>query len=179
MKKSVPLWQLCGLAFVSIIGTLMHFIYDWSGENVAVGLFSAVNESIWEHVKLLFFPMLLYALAESKFISKDIDNFWCAKIVGILTGMALIPIIYYTYTGILGISVDWFNILIFFISAGAGFYVETKIMLAGGKCRLADYQIVIILLIIAVLFIVLTFSPPHIPLFRDPTDMTYGIKKEL
>lgn len=42
--------------FISILGVLLHFTYEWSGDNPAVGLFSAVNESTWEHLKLIFFP---------------------------------------------------------------------------------------------------------------------------
>ena len=50
--------------FISILGVLLHFTYEWSGDNPAVGLFSAVNESTWEHLKLIFFPMLLLTLIE-------------------------------------------------------------------------------------------------------------------
>ena len=45
--------------FISVLGVLLHFTYEWSGDNAVVGLFSAVNESTWEHLKLLFFPFLL------------------------------------------------------------------------------------------------------------------------
>lgn len=53
---------IIGIIFVMLTGTLSHFLYDWSGQNPVVGLFTPVNESIWEHMKLLFFPMLLYSL---------------------------------------------------------------------------------------------------------------------
>ena len=179
MKKSIPIWQLGGLVFVSVTGTLLHFLYDWTGESVAVGIFCAVNESIWEHIKLLYFPMLLYSFIEARFISDKVSNYWCAKLAGALIGIVLIPVMYYTYSGILGKSADWFNILIFFISAGVAYYIETKLMLADKGCRLSNVQIILILLIIGAVFVLLTFKPPHIPLFRDPIDKTYGIKKEL
>lgn len=50
--------------FISVLGVLLHFTYEWSGDNVVVGLFSAVNESTWEHLKLLFFPFLLLTILE-------------------------------------------------------------------------------------------------------------------
>lgn len=53
---------IIGILFVLVTGTLSHFLYDWSGRLPVVGLFAPVNESVWEHMKLLFFPMLLYAL---------------------------------------------------------------------------------------------------------------------
>ena len=55
-------FTVIGILFVSVAGTLLHFVYDWSGQNPLVGFFAPVNESTWEHMKLLFFPMLLYGL---------------------------------------------------------------------------------------------------------------------
>ena len=52
-------WQIIVLIVCLALGTLLHFTYEWSGENQLVALFSAVNESTWEHLKLLFFPMIL------------------------------------------------------------------------------------------------------------------------
>ena len=65
MKKSIGLWQLCGFAVTSLVGTVLHFLYDWLGESVLVAPFSGVNESTWEHMKLLFWPMLIFALFQS------------------------------------------------------------------------------------------------------------------
>ena len=53
MKKSVPYWRVGGFIFTAVVGTLLHFLFDWTGGSVAAALFSAVNESIWEHLKLL------------------------------------------------------------------------------------------------------------------------------
>ena len=54
MKRTVWLWELVGLAYVSLVGTVLHFLYDWLGGAVWVAPFSGVNESTWEHMKLLF-----------------------------------------------------------------------------------------------------------------------------
>ena len=40
------------IIFISVIGTLLHFMYEWSGHNKVVSLFAAVNESTWEHIKI-------------------------------------------------------------------------------------------------------------------------------
>lgn len=112
MKKIIN-WQIAGFAFTVIIGTAFHFLFIWTNESIVAAFVSPVNESIWEHIKLLFFPMLVYALFEYSFWGKQYARFWCIKLKGILTGMALIPTLYYTYTGIIGESLDWFNIVIF------------------------------------------------------------------
>ena len=103
MKRSIGLWQLMGFAVTSLGGTLLHFLYDLTGEAVLVAPFSGVNESTWEHMKLLFWPMLLFAIVQSRFFS-DRKNFWCVKLRGILLGLALIPILFYTYNGVIGRS---------------------------------------------------------------------------
>lgn len=175
MKKSLKLWQIGGFVFTGIAGVLLHFLYDWTDNSIIVAPFSAVNESIWEHMKLLFFPMFVFALVEYKFIGKKYGNFWCAKLAGIITGLLLIPIIYYTYTGVLGINADWFNIVIFFIAAGVAYYLENLLVRNKlGFCKSSCVAFVI-LCFIAVLFVVMTFIQPKIPLFQDMTTGNYGI----
>ena len=104
-------------------------------------------------------------------------NFWCVKLVGQLVGLCLIPVLYYTYTGILGVEADWFNIAIFFLAAGLGFYLETKLLQKGTACRISPKVAVAALLTIAVLFTVFTFHPPKIPFFRDPVTGSYGFRR--
>ena len=94
MKRSSGFWQFIGFIFTSVAGVLLHFAYDWSGQSPLVAPFSGVNESTWEHMKLLFFPMLVFALIESRFLQKDHPDFWCIKLYGTLFGLALIPIFF-------------------------------------------------------------------------------------
>jgi hypothetical protein len=112
MKKSVGLWQLFGFAVVSLAGTLLHFLYDLLGEAAWIAPFSGVNESTWEHMKLLFWPMLLFAFVQSFFL-RNREDFWCVKLRGILLGLVLIPVLFYTYNGAVGKSPDWVQLLQF------------------------------------------------------------------
>lgn len=175
LKRSLKVWQIAGFVFTGIAGVLFHFLYDWTNGSIFVAAFSAVNESIWEHMKLLFFPMFVFALVEYKCIGKDYENFWCAKLTGILTGLLLIPILFYTYSGVLGVTADWFNIVIFFIAAGAAYYLET--LLFKNQTMLCKTPLVAFafLYLIALLFVVFTFVQPKIPLFRDMSTGNYGI----
>lgn len=177
MKKTVSYWQLAGYLFTAVVGTLLHFIFDWTGGNVLAALFSAVNESIWEHLKLLFYPMLFFAVAEYLSWGRETEFFWCIKLIGISLGLVLIPVAYYTYAGISGIKADWLNIAIFFLTAGLVFWVETKLFERGFTCSLSPQLAVLFIGLVAVLFTVFTFKPPHIPLFQDPVTNTYGLQK--
>ena len=166
MKKSLVFWQTVGFVFTSIVGTLLHFLYNWSGQNFVVGLFSAVNESIWEHMKLLYVPMLVFALFERRYIKSN--NYWCAKLIGIVTGLMLIPVLYYTYTGALGLSKDWVNIAIFFISVFITYFLETKLIKSEKEFCFSQTACVFVFISIGVIFVALTISPLNIPLFLPP-----------
>ena len=101
MKKSVWIWELVGYTFVSLLGTILHFLYDWLDDAVWIAPFSGVNESTWEHMKLMFWPMFIFAIVES-FFFKEYNSFWCIKLGGILMGLGLIPLLFYGYNGIIG-----------------------------------------------------------------------------
>lgn len=171
MKKTAPYWQVAGFLFTAVAGILLHFLFDWTGGNVAAALFSAVNESIWEHLKLLFYPMVAVAVIEYFFWGKEVESFWCIKLIGILIGLVLIPVVYYTYTGALGVKADWFNITIFFLAAGVVYWAETKLFQGELTCPFGSKLAFVLICLICVAFTVL---PPHVPLFQDPMTGTYG-----
>ena len=174
MKKPISLWQFAGFAFVAVVGVLLHFLYDLTNQNILFAPFSAVNESTFEHLKLLFFPMFAFAVIQS-FFFKDFKNFRCVKLIGISVGLILIPVLFYTVNGVFGTSPDWLNIAIFFISAAVSFIVETRLFKNPSKVCKPSLLCFIIICIIAVLFVLFTFFTPHIPFFEDPLSRTYGI----
>ena len=174
MKPSVRLWQLTGFAVTSLGGTLLHFLYEWLGEAVWIAPFSGVNESTWEHMKLLFWPMLLFAIVQSFFFS-DVKAFLCIKLRGILLGITLIPILFYTYNGAIGPSPDWLNIAIFFVCAAIAYGYETRLLMAQKPRCSAKLWPAAVLCVLALLFITFTFATPHIGLFEDPLTSTFGI----
>ena len=175
MKQTSFLWQTAGFAIVTLGGTLLHFLYDWTGGNILTAPFSGINESTWEHMKLLFWPLFLVAVIQRVFFKMP-DHFWCIKLAGIALGLVLIPVLFYTYNGTLGKSPDWVNITIFYISAAAIFLLEWRLFRQdsfGCKHPLIALAVICAL---GVLFVVFTFAPPHIPLFQDPISGTYGLE---
>ena len=173
MKRSVGIWQLVGFSVTSLLGTLLHYLYDWLDKAAWIAPFSGVNESTFEHMKLLFWPMLLFALVERLFF-RECEDFWCIKLRGILLGLVLIPVLFYTYNGIIGTSPDWINIAIFFVSAACAYIYETHLFKKGTLCthpRLALGA----LLVIGALFVIFTFATPQLGIFRDPLNGTYGL----
>lgn len=157
--------------FISILGVLLHFTYEWSGDNLAVGLFSAVNESTWEHLKLIFFPMLLLTLIEfllALIKEKPLPgNYLPARTVGILSGMVFIVVIFYTLNGILGRNYEFLNIALYF--AGVLYALRTENRLESRQMCINDYVAMTILAILAVAFFAFTNYPPELGIFADPT----------
>ena len=172
MKRDLSLWQFAGFVLSALGGTLLHFLYDWSGKNIGFAPLSSVNESTWEHMKLVFFSLFIFALIQSCFF-REYTNFWCAKLVGIVTGLILIPALFYTYNGAIAPSPDWINITIFFVAVASAFLVETRLLKTNRPCFSPSIAFVLISAI-AVLFVLFTFFPPALPLFQDPVTGKYG-----
>ena len=152
----------------------MHFLYDWTGQSVWAAPFSGVNESTWEHMKLLYFPMFIYGLIQSRFF-RDRKDFWCVKLIGMVVGLTAIPVLFYTYNGAFGKSPDWVNIAIFYISALIVFLFEWLAFKNDRLQRRHPGFPFAAICMIGVLFVAYTIAAPQIPLFRDPLTGDYGI----
>lgn len=168
--------QIIVILFSLVLGTLLHFTYEWSGENAFVGSFSAVNESVWEHLKLVFFPMLIATIVEYFFIKDVSKNYIEAKTIGIFTAIAFIVVAFFTYSGIIGTSIIVIDILIFIISIILGEYVAYKLMKREDESTVATEVLSIVILAFLLLcFVIFTYLPPEVNLFRDVTTGVYGI----
>ena len=174
MKRTVWVWELLGFALTSLGGTMLHFLYDWTNEATWIAPFCAVNESTWEHMKLLFWPAFIFALAES-FFFKKYKCFWKHKALGIVLGLASIPIMFYTYNGAIAKSSDLINVAIFFVAAAMSFAYQTMKISKNARACKFRYAGLILLCFIGAAFVIFTFNAPHIGLFRDPITGGYGI----
>lgn len=161
-------WEfVIGIIFVVFAGCIFHFAYDWTGKNGIVGLFVPVNESVWEHMKLLFFPMLFYFPVFVMISKKDRSCVVSSYCTGILTGTSLIPILFYVYTNILKRDILVLDISIFVLCTVAAF---GTVYFLNRSCRLKDYSALLCGLVIVSLlcFLVFTCYPPDHIIFSDP-----------
>ena len=172
-KKVIAKFQIFSVIFTMILGTLLHFTYEWSNNSLLIASFSAVNESTWEHLKLVFFPMLLTTIIGYFYIGKNFKNFLCAKAIGIITSILFIVVFFYTYTGIIGTNFAFLDISSFFISVLLGEYVTYKVLLSNSSCNNKFAIISIVVLLFC--FVFFTYYPPKIALFKDPINNSFGI----
>lgn len=176
-KTKMRNYQIFSVIFACIVGTLLHFTYEFFGENMLVASFSAVNESVWEHLKLLFFPMLITTIIGYFYIGKNAPNFLCSKLLGIITSILFIIIFFYTYTGIIGESIVFIDIASFFVAVILGEYLAYKLMTSNFRCN--NIIAKIILASILICFIVFTYFTPNIGIFKDPLTNQYGIIEDI
>lgn len=151
LKKDI----IIGTIFVIITGTISHFIYEWSGCNYILGFFFPVSESTWEHMKLCFFPMLIYAIYMNKKWKDDCPCITSALLFGILLGTFLIPVIFYTYTGILGQNFLPLDIATFILSVILAFIAIYRLSLS---CRLNSYTYLLGLLVLVMMICFFAFT---------------------
>ena len=121
-------WEVLGLLFVLAAGNLLHFVYDWTGQSPVVGALAAVNESVWEHMKLLTTPWVLWSIAELVAAGRSGLPVTAARAAGLLAGLAAIPMLFYTYQGVLGRDLMWLDIAIFQIAVLLGFWVSWTVL---------------------------------------------------
>lgn len=173
---NIKKWNTFGAIFTMIVGTLLHFAYEWIGKGAAI--IGAVNESTWEHLKLLFWPAVIFGIVEYFVYGKKITCFIDVMVKSILIGLSLIIILFYTYSGVLGYNVMYIDIAIFFIAVIASYiYSYRKMCLYEHSCpHCASVTWFIILLILILMFVLFTFAPPQIALFQDPVTGSYGIQ---
>lgn len=160
-------YTITGTLLVILLGTISHFFYDWSNNNFIVGLFAPVNESTWEHMKLIFFPMFLFSLFAIPKLKRNYPCITSSLFSGILGGTAIIPIIFYTYTGILGYNIFILDLLTFVLAVIIAFFIVYKLTLS---CQMQNRTILLcaVICVVLICFLIFTYNPPCIGLFASP-----------
>lgn len=165
--KKLKLFSAVGGSAVLILGTAAHFFYEWSGQSFIIGAVAPVNESTWEHMKLAFFPMLLFAVCARVLLGKCFCGAFSAGLYGSILSTVFIPIIFYTYSGVLGYNTAVLNILTFVIAVLGGvlgFYFSCK----NGSAERFFPLLAAAGAAFALMFIIFTCFPPDIGLFKEP-----------
>ena len=164
-------WASTGFILSSAAGTVLHFVYGWFGALIPVMILGAVNESVWEHLKLLFWPVFIFSIIEFIVWGYLKTGFLYARILAACCGMAFIVVVFYTYSGILGRSFVPVDIALFFVAVAITFRLST-FFLKRNFFESLLFQILgwVLAAFLVFVFIRFTFFPPGIPLF-EPASM--------
>ena len=172
--KRLQQLEVIGIIFVIAAGTLAHFVYDWTGRLEIIGLFFAKNESTFEHLKLLFYPFLLYSVLEYCLLIHDsltdyAQKLPCGKFFGLLAGLLSIITLFYTYTGVFGTSILIVDISLFILAVIISFMVSYYLITHETcLCRANPGVYITAAEILILCFIWFSIRPPEIPLFLPP-----------
>lgn len=147
---------------LATMGFLLHFAYDWSGQNKIVGIFSATNESTWEHLKLLFFPMLFITIWDS-LRGNTSPGFLKRRIMSIMAGMLVIVIMFYTAFGITSRIMDWYNIATYLIGLLTTLVLDKFLNVEDNVY--SAYTALALFIFFTVAFAVFTFKAPDVGIF--------------
>ena len=177
MKRNILLWETTGVFVIFLSGFIFHFAFFWLKQYKPLALIFAVNESVWEHCKIGFWPALLFSLGEYFFIRKTSSNFFLAKGVLLLTIPLTIITLFYTYTGVLGKNFLFIDISIFLLAVLFGQYLSYKILTLKPLPVLYNYLGFLVVFVLLVLFSTLTYYPLDIPLFIDKNSGQAGLPK--
>ncbi len=161
-------YGIFGFLFVGALGTLFHFVYEWSGNFAPLGLFFPINESIWEHLKLLYFPVLLWWFIDGR-LRKGKHRVFASRMWALNLALCFIPVAHYTYSGILGRRLDWVDIGLFFV-ADALYFVLAERFISKKKEEDEGENIlaVIAFFLWMFAFFLFTFLTPSLALFQNP-----------
>ena len=172
-QKNILKLELFNTIFILTTGVLFHFTYEWSHNNQLIGAFTAINESTWEHLKLLFFPMFLTTIIGYIYSKNIVSNYLCVKTKALFLSLSFVVVFFYTYTGIIGTNFGFINIGSFIVAILLEEFYTIKSVRNDTDCN--NFFWISIWIILAILFIVFTFYPPHIGLFKDPITNSFGI----
>ncbi len=175
MKNKVLKWELFGIVFIFLAGALVHFVFEWSGGLKIVGAIAPVNESVWEHFKLGFLPLYLYAAVEYVFLRSQIKNFLIAKTLALYVIPVITVLLFYGYTAVVGKEILAVDIGIFALAVAmaqlAGYRVLTLKPLPGYLTGLS----IVLILVFTFIMVFFTYHPPHLPIFQDHNTGVYGL----
>ena len=176
MKKGFSSYKkslLIASVWIFFITSLLHFTYSFTGF-YPLSFISAVNESVWEHAKIVFFATLFYNI----FIYIRSYRKNCNFIAGLGPSLASIlitvPFLFYGYSGILGFNLLAVDLIIVLISALIAQYILIKI--TSSKKDLCTYKNLSLLLILAMVMMLFLFTwyPPNLPPFQKPLEIAYS-----
>jgi len=175
MNRYILKWELWGIVFIVIIGSAFHFVFELAGEWRPLAIIAAVNESVWEHLKLGFWPALIHGLMEYRHINNLSRNFMFAKAIGILLIPVAITVLFYGYTAFTShiLAVD---IAIFVVAVILGHLTSYKILTAAPLPTWTKKLGIVILILLIIAFATFTYHPPQLPIFQDPLTGGYGIQ---
>ena len=167
-QNPVLIWEVLGVFFIIFVGSGLHFTYELSNNNFVIGLFSAVNESIWEHLKLGFFASIIFCFLEYPAIKDCINNFFSAKFLSSTFMIIFIVSSVFLFRNFEFGNKFSFHIIIYVLGSILSQVISYKILIFNKIYNKFNFLSLIFIIIYVILFFYFTNNPPNHPLFQIP-----------
>ncbi|MFQ9667545.1 DUF6512 family protein [Thomasclavelia spiroformis] len=168
LKRIKPeTYTLIGILVLFVVGSLFHFLYSLTGECFIIGLFVPINESIFEHTKMVVLPIFIWWFIFYLFRKKDlfVNAWFTSALIAMISAIIVIPMLFYFYSQAFGIESLVIDILILLVSLAIGQILGLHYYRHG---KGIEYHFAIFLMIvIIILFAFFTINPPAFPIFNS------------
>lgn len=167
MKNKLVAWEIGSFFFIGIVGAALHFTFELSNfSNMVVAFFSAVNESTWEHLKMVFWPGIIFALLEYTYVREHVKNYLIAKTTSVFIMSLVIVLGWYAYTPFTGRSIYKLDLTLFYIAVLIGQIISYKLLTAPPLSKRVNNFAIGALVVMLIAFSTFSFFPPKIFLFE-------------
>lgn len=174
-NKKLLKWNIL-FFFVAIpLIFLQHFLYEFSGNEWIAAIIGAANESVWEHMKIIFLPFLLVSIIIFFIVKPNFIRYFIATTAGLITIIISMITLYYTYVGIVGQDVLLVDILLSIFVLFLGFVVSYQLYTKWENAKRYFPVFFTLFILLIVIYVAFTLYPPELPLFMDNVTKTYGI----
>jgi len=174
-QRSLLKWELNGIWVIFLLGSLFHFIYELTGSHAAAGAFFPINESVFEHLKMTFWPVVIWSAFSYRFLKANTYNFIVSRAAALFIMPIVILALFYGYTALTGWENVFIDILIFLLAVAtgqmAGYWIITRKPLPLWLTGLSA----ILIITLGFGYIFFTYHPPHLPIFMDANTGSYGL----
>jgi hypothetical protein len=170
---AVSLWMILPLG---LLGSLLHFLFDWTGHNKFVSLFSAVNESYWEHIKIAFWPTLFLQIVLFASGGYNYPSLIPAATIALYSlPISMIGMVF-LYKMFTKKNVLWIDITVFFVVIAVAQILFVMFFEQLQATWVTVVVAAIFLLGLFSAFVSYTLRPPQEPdIFINPTNSKYGM----
>jgi hypothetical protein len=177
-KQLLRNWNYAGMFTLLVAGTALHYAFAWSGHSKIVALIAPVNESVWEHLKMGYWALIFFSLVEYCNVHHKINNYFLARLTGVLALEITILVIHYGYSLFVSENNLWVDIGSYVVGVINCQFLVSRLQQMKALSDVINMLSISVLTSIALLLGLTTYYPPHYELFKDSRNDTYGIYKE-
>jgi hypothetical protein len=174
-RRSSPALEASGIIPIVIAGSLLHFAWEWSGHLPVLAVLGAVNDSVWEHLKLAFWPSVMWSCLLLLVHRVEWQAYVLPRAIGCMTSPLTICAIYYTYLPMAGRNILAIDIGIFVVGVTVGQFITGMLSAKLPVTRSAVWSGVVLFGLQMIAYSFFTHHPPHVGLFEEVRTGIYGI----